>query len=373
MKSFLSLILEDGTGVPWGDFDEKGNPRQGDLFKGKFPDPKKAAKDWEFYKSALSPNLDPKDTPIKSPEALADELAKNKPAPKPASKSTKSVDDILQDKLREKRRKFDDMLTRSGIDPHSGELDATRAAKAQAKTAERKVAKEMKSAAKLTPKDIDMIKKLEGRPGMQRSLGMLGKEDLDSGLRQAHFSNWRDRSHANPTRVSAAGSPQGAVRSGSLQGAPKPAPRTPPLFDPEAVHGGTVRSGSLQAQSRQSKEAIEALRAATKEVKGQSLGTKLGRAGAAALRSPLGRIVKRAVPVVAGVDAAFRIKRGYEAVTDPDLSAREKAIAVGRELPGGEAAFIRAGHETERVKQALERSKRTGEPYVQPRGFGPKI
>ena len=261
-----------------------------------------------------------------------------------------------------------------GIDPHSGELDATRAAKAEAKTAARQVAKEMRSAAKLTQKDIDMIKNLESRPGMQRSMGMLGKDDLDSALRQAHFDKWGDRSHANPTRVSAAGRPQGtSIRSGSFEVTPKPAPRTPPLFDPEAVHGGTVRSGSLQAQSRQSKEAIEALRAATKEVKGQSLGTKLSRAGAAALRSPLGRVAQRALPVLAVADAAFRIKRGYEAVTDPDLSAREKSIAVGRELPGGESAFIRADHETERVKQAMERSKRTGKPYVQPRGFGPNI
>ena len=146
-------------------------------------------------------------------------------------KGTSNIDDVLQRNLAKAEKQFGDMLDRAGIkpeklqqgiDPHSGQLETTRAAKAEAKTAARQVAKEMRSAAKLTPKDIDMIKNLEGRPGMQRSLGMLGRDDLDSALRQDHFSKWGDRSHTNPTRVSAAGRPQGTIRSGSLEATPKP-------------------------------------------------------------------------------------------------------------------------------------------------------
>jgi hypothetical protein len=349
MKSFLSLILEQEEPEPF-----------------KFDDIKYKKKGVDQAKDVVGP-------------------AKYSAAAQ-KQKGTSNIDDVLQRNLAKADKQFDDILDRAGIkpeeihqgiDPHSGQLETTRAAKAEAKTTTRQVAKEMRSAAKLTPKDIDMIKKLENRPGMQRSLGMLGRDDLDSAVRQAHFDKWGDKSHRNPTRVSAAGRPQGtSIRSGSFEVTPKPAPRTPPLFDPEAVHGGTVRSGSLEAQSRhnkQAKAAIEALGAATKEVKGPDLGTKLSRAGTAALRSPLGRVAQRALPVLAVADAAFRIKRGYEAVTDPDLSAREKSIAVGRELPGGEAAFIRADHEKERIKQAMERSKRTGRPYVQPREFGPRI
>jgi hypothetical protein len=320
MKSFLSLILEQEEPEPF-----------------KFDDIKYKKKGVDQAKDVVGP-------------------AKYSAAAQ-KQKGTSNIDDVLQRNLAKADKQFDDILDRAGIKPEE-------------------ITKEMKSAAKLTPQDMAKLKKLESRPGMQRSMGMLGKDDLDSALRQAHFDKWGDKSHINPTRVSAAGRPQGtSIRSGSFEVTPKPAPRTPPLFSPETHLSATARSGSLEAQSRQNKQAkaaIEALGAATKEVKGQSLGTKLSRAGTAALRSPLGRVAQRALPVLAVADAAFRIKRGYEAVTDPDLSAREKSIAVGRELPGGEAALIRADHEAERVKQALERSKRTGRPYVQPRVFGPK-
>ena len=261
MKSFLSLILEDEIGI-YGNLDDEGKPRQGDILKGKFTDKKKAMSNWEKFEKALGPNVDATKSSVPTPEALADKLAQGKAASKPASKSTKSVDDILQRNLAKAGKQFDDMLDKAGIkpeklqqgiDPHSGQLDATRAAKSEAKTATRKVAKEMKSAAKLTPQDLAKLKKLEDMPGMQRSFGMLGKDDLDSARRQVHFDKWGGKSHMTPTKVSAAGS-QGKVKS-----VPKaqPAPRTPPLFDPETHLSVKPTSGSLQAQSRAINTAIK--------------------------------------------------------------------------------------------------------------------
>mgnify|MGYP003631979129 CR=1 FL=1 len=222
MKSFLSLILEDETGIPWGKYDNEGNPRQGDLFKGKYVDPKTAKTNWDAYVRALGPNVDPKNTKLPNAEALEDMLTKNRG----------------------------------------------------------QVAKEMRSAAKanLIPDDIAKLKRLEDMPGMQRSMGILGPEDLNSALRQAKFDKWGSRSHVTPTRASAAGS-QGAVKSGSLQGTPKPAPRTPLLFAPETHLGGRPTSGSMQSM----------------KPKGPGLPTKFVRAGRAVLRNPITRIGGKAL------------------------------------------------------------------------------
>ena len=144
-------------------------------------------------------------------------------------KGTSKIDDVLQRNLAKADKQFGDMLDRAGIqpeeihkgiDPHSGELETTRQAKAEAKTAERKVKSEMRSAAKLTPKDIAKLKKIESRPGVQRSLGILGKEDLEMGYRQAFYDDWKKRTHIQPTRVSMSGTQQ-PIRSGSIEVPPK--------------------------------------------------------------------------------------------------------------------------------------------------------
>jgi len=296
MKSFLSLILEDEIGI-WENLDKDGNRRQGDLFKGKFPDKNKAMLNFSQYKKMLG-NIDPKTTSVQTPEDLADKLAQGKPAAK----------------------------VRTGIDPHTNELDATRAAKAQANTAARQVAKEMRSAAnaKLTPKDIAMLKNLEGRPGMQISMGILGPEDLNSALRQAKFGEWGGGSHVTPTRVSAAGS-QGTVKSGSLQGTPKPAPRTPLLFDPETHLGGRPTSGSMQSM----------------KPKGAGLANKFVRAGRAVLRNPITRIGGKALGGAATLLApAIHVA---DAKSHADTVAKREFDAIAAAKKRGENPYNAAG------------------------------
>jgi len=250
MKSFVSLILEDEIGI-FGKYDNEGNPRQGDLFKGKFPDKKKAMLNFSQYKKMLGPNIDPKTTSVPTPEVLADKLAQGKPA----------------------------VTVRMGIDPHTNELDATRSAKAQAKTAARQVAKETRSAAK-------------GASGKQGTLefddkmGLRRKAKIASiASKSPEYAAAQDRltSQTNPgARRIVAGTAQQPVTVGSLEATPKPS------TDPTIIRTPT------RAPVRT-------------PVKGPSLTKQFVRAGKAVLRSPLARVGGRALGGAATLLAPYGV------------------------------------------------------------------
>ena len=102
------------------------------------------------------------------------------------------------------------------------------------------------------------------------------------------------------------------------------------------------------------------------------------------IASRAGRLAKniaKPIPVIGTGVSAYEVgtigKSLYDAATDPDLSGSEKLKSamdtIRSNTLSGAAAGAMADMDTERVKQAMERSKRTGRPYVQPREFGPRI